>query len=96
MNLANDIREIIYGDFSTIANYKGNEIKCIFNNETKIFEEGIVIDAVPSAEFVKDDVQGIRSGDTIEIDGTTYIVAEVLETNGGTCKITLTKGNLYD
>jgi len=99
MDIKLDMRSIIYGEMSVEANYNGNTIRCIFNNESKAVredEEGMVIDTVPSALFIEDDVQGITSGDFIEINGVQYRVREVFKLNGGILRILLTEGNLYD
>ena len=89
----NDLKYMIYGEFGVDAVYNGNDIVVLFEDNLDGIStvSGDFIGCTAKADCYPPDVEGVKAGDIITIDGVDYEVVEVTQEYLGPISLYLTR-----
>ncbi len=96
MSFDEDLKNVIYGDFSLLAKYNGFDIRVVYQDEKDQidFFQGTVTDGGPVALCYPADVAGIQRGDIINVGGADFYVLDVQTVHLSATKVFLSKDNI--
>jgi len=93
MSFTEDLANMIYGDFSTVATIGNNPVKCIFNAPYKAVNmaTGQLETTAPEAHCLAADVAAVKHKDTVIINGVTYKIKGIEPDGNGITVLILSK-----